>query len=394
MSAILPKTLYNPSMAQELFDTTVQHPGEILKQKLSEKGWTQLEFAAITGKSMKAISDIARCAAGVSPDMAVAFAAAIGNTPQEWLKWDYLYRLSRAENGSVREIRQKARLHEIAPVKDMQRRGWISQTKDLSELEAELKRFFGCDSLDGDILFPVAARRSETLGQINPAERAWCFRARHLAATLQAAKFSPRRLAATERKLRRLAAYPKEARHLSTVLAEYGIRFLVIEALPTSRIDGVTFWLDDEPVIALSLRYDRIDWFWFTLMHEFWHVWAGDAYSIDTDLVGDGEVHSVTLVEDDAERLANERAADSLISKVEIDSFIRRVGPLYSKDRVIQFAHKVKIHPGIIVGQLQHRREIGYSSLRQMLVKVRDVVVSTALTDGWNQTIAPTNNVR
>ena len=375
-------------MSQELFDKTVQHPGEILKQKLKEKGWTQSEFAAITGKSKKAISDIARGSAGISPHMAVVFAAAMGNTPQEWLNWDYLYRLSLAARDTVGAVQQKARLHEIAPVKDMQRRGWLRQTRDLSELEEDLKLFFGCDSIDSDIQFPVAARRSDTLGEINPAERAWCFRARQLAVSLQAAKFSPRRLAAAEKKLRRLAAYPKEARHLSTVLAEYGIRFLVIEPLPTARIDGVTFWLDDGPVIAVSLRYDRIDWFWFTLMHEFWHILAGDAYSIDTDLVGGGGL-TIALVEDDAERLANERAANSLIPKVEIDSFIRRVGPLYSKDRVIQFAHKLKIHPGIIVGQLQHRREIGYSALRQMLVKVRDAVVSTSLTDGWNQTIAP-----
>jgi len=56
---------------------------------------------------------------------------------------------------------------------------------------------------------------------------------------------------------------------------------------------------------------------------------------------------------------------------------------------VVQFANKVKIHPGIVVGQLQHRNELGYSALRDMLVKIREVVTTTALTDGWNQNLAP-----
>jgi HTH-type transcriptional regulator/antitoxin HigA len=156
------------------------------------------------------------------------------------------------------------------------------------------------------------------------------------------------------------------------------------------RIDGAAFWLSaDEPVIAVSLRHDRIDGFWFTVMHEYAHIRAGDALSVDTDLVDEMKGIAVTLVEDEKERLANERAADALVPRSELWSFISRVGPYYSKERVIQFAHMMKIHPGIIVGQLQYRKELGYSALRGLLAKVRDIVISTALTDGWNQTITP-----
>ena len=64
-------------------------------------------------------------------------------------------------------------------------------------------------------------------------------------------------------------------------------------------------------------------------------------------------------------------------------SFILRVGPIYSKERINQFANRVKIHPGVIVGQLQKRKEISYAANREMLVKVREYVTSTAVTDGW-----------
>jgi hypothetical protein len=47
------------------------------------------------------------------------------------------------------------------------------------------------------------------------------------------------------------------------------------------------------------------------------------------------------------------------------------------------------MHPGVIVGQLQRREEIGYSALRDFLVKVRPAVTTTAMTDGWGQEISP-----
>jgi HTH-type transcriptional regulator/antitoxin HigA len=65
----------------------------------------------------------------------------------------------------------------------------------------------------------------------------------------------------------------EDLRHIPRVLAKAGIRFLVVEASPNTKIDGVCLWLDKtSPVIAMSLRYDRIDWFWFTLLHEIDHV--------------------------------------------------------------------------------------------------------------------------
>ena len=163
-------------MSQELFKSKPQHPGEMLKQKLSEKRWTQAQFAIITDKSEKSISQIARGVGGISPDMAIAFAAAFGNSPQEWLKWDYTYRLSEAEQDSVAEIQMRARIHDIAPIKDMQRRGWLTRTRNPDELERELKRFFNCESLDDDVTFTVATRRPLTIPNLTPSERAWCFR--------------------------------------------------------------------------------------------------------------------------------------------------------------------------------------------------------------------------
>jgi HTH-type transcriptional regulator/antitoxin HigA len=41
------------------------------------------------------------------------------------------------------------------------------------------------------------------------------------------------------------------------------------------------------------------------------------------------------------------------------------------------------VHPGLVVGQLQFRDEIPYTHFHKYLVKVREIITRTAVTDGW-----------
>jgi HTH-type transcriptional regulator/antitoxin HigA len=357
---------------------------------LEKKGWTQDELSTITGWSRQTIGAIVGGRSSITPSMAIALGAAFGNDPADWLQWNAQFELSMVETdrGSVE---RRAKLFSIAPITDMQKRGWITESTDDGELHESLTAFFG-GPLDQGISFPVAARRTIRLDELNISERAWCFRARQLAKFVPVeAPFSQKRIASAERELRQAAAFPKEIRKVRRILAEHGIRFMVIEPLPKTEMDGASFWLDDDsPVIAVSVRFDRVDAFWFTLFHEFKHIEHGDAYSFDSNLLSErnGKI-TVLLSGDDAEQRANAAAANALVPADELTSFIRRVAPLYSTERLIQFAHIMKIHPGIIVGQLQHRGELGFKAHRELLVKVRAIVTGTALTDGWGHSISP-----
>jgi HTH-type transcriptional regulator / antitoxin HigA len=371
-----------------LFGKESASPGDVLRQMLEELGLTQDELAAITGRSRQQIIDIIANRRGITPEMAIALAAATGTQATYWLNLDSAYQLARTPGDFV-EVQRRARLYEIAPVKEMQRRGWIADTKRIEELESELKRFFEAESLDQPPEFPVVLRgKGNQLTDLSPTQRAWCFRARHIAKALPAATFDQSRMASLKRELRLLAAYPNEVRRVADLMRIYGIRFVVVEPLPASQIDGAAFWLDEAtPAIAMSMRFDRLDYFWFTLMHECAHIEHRDALSIDTDMAV--EERGQPLMKDFIERRADEEAAAALIAPDELESFIRRVGPMYAKPNIIQFAHRIKIHPGIIVGQLQHRAEIGFKTNREMLPKVREYVVSTAVTDGWDHQISP-----
>lgn len=372
---------------QESRASRPQHPGKVIRQRLQDKGWTQEDLAAITSRSRTSIGSILAGKSALTAETALALGAALGLDPGELLRMGAAYELWMSD-ADTRLVERGARLFDIAPVREMQRRGWIPQTDKLEELERHLSEFYATDITKG-VEFPVATRRTTNLEDLNIAEKAWCFRARQLAGSVvTTGPFDPSRMDLVEKKLRRLAAFPKEAGKLSETMFANGIRFVVVEPLPGAKIDGAAFWLDEKnPVIAVSIRHDRIDAFWFTVMHEFAHIKHGDLLSADSSLIADNGM--LARNSDEIERRANATASHALVPDDEMSSFIRRLRPYYSSDRVVQFANRVKMHPGIIVGQLHHRGEIGYAALRDFLVKIRAPVVTTALTDGWGQTISP-----
>lgn len=139
-------------------------------------------------------------------------------------------------------------------------------------------------------------------------------------------------------RLKEFRTNPEDVRHIPKVLAEAGVRFLLIESLPQGKIDGACFWLDEfSPVIAISMRYDRIDYFWYILGHEAGHVEHKDALGgqplLDVDLVGDQAILSEDKTE--TEKRADLFAENFLVDRREISNFIARVRPLKTSTTAI-----------------------------------------------------------
>ncbi len=83
------------------------------------------------------------------------------------------------------------------------------------------------------------------------------------------------------------------------------------------------------------------------------------------------------------EARANLRAANFCIDRSAIEDWIARTGRVFSRREIVAFAESMKVHPALVVGQLQHRGVIPYSFHRDLLEKVRTVVVDSAVTDGF-----------
>ncbi len=337
------------------------------------------------GRSASQISNIMVGRAELSPEIAQELGVVLGGGGEYWLGLDSAYRLSQTDyiNQAV-VLRSKIFSY---PIKEMQKRRWIAETREDTELECELKRFLGTEDIDAplsldaadELPFEASFKRTPKEAELNKPEKAWVARARQLASYCHASPYNEASLENLQRDLRKFAAKSQAVHRVPELLARYGIRYVVVEPLTNVKIDGAAFWLDiKSPVIAMSLRFDNIGSFWFALMHEVDHIKHKDRFSFD-----DLEKPPT----DETEKRANENAAEILVPRHELEAFIKAYSPRYSEARINNLATRLEIHPGIIVGQLQYRQEITYAAFRKMLTKIRHLATDIAFTDGWGQPI-------
>jgi len=222
-----------------------------------------------------------------------------------------------------------------------------------------------------------------------PAQLAWIYRVREIAGEMLVGRYSPANVRSAVSRLNPLLSATEEARHAPRILAECGIRFVIVEAIGSAKIDGVCFWLNDfAPVIGMSMRHDRLDNFWFVLRHELEHVIAMHgrrATVLDADLEGERAGSGPNIAEE--EREANLAAADFCVPRGQLARFIERKQPFFAERDIIGFARTLQIHPALVAGQLQHH--LGrYDRFKTHLTKVRAIVAPSAVVDGWGD-IAP-----
>ena len=353
-------------------------PGEYISEELEARGWSQLDLAEILGRPPQAVNEVIKGKRAITPDTARGLADAFSTSAQVWLNLQSAYDLARLHQTDSNLVARKARLYESAPVGEMQKRGWIEKSSNFDVVESQVRHFF-------DEPRVLAAARKSTGGDWTPSQKAWLMRARHLAKTVKVVgRFTAKAFQTALQALSLLKDDPEEIRRVPRVLSEAGIRFLIVAPLPQSKIDGACFWLSDkEPVVVLSFRYDRIDWFWHTLMHELGHVANGDgknAATLDVQLVGNDAVGDN---KPEIEKKADAFAVAFLVDQEELNDFVSRT-PVVSRLKIIGFAKRLGVNPGIVVGQLQHRHLVPYTNFRPLLTTVKNLIIGSTLTDGWS----------
>ncbi len=143
---------------------------------------------------------------------------------------------------------------------------------------------------------------------------------------------------------------PKQA---LAAVREIGIRLVVESGLPGMSVDGASLHTSDAgPVLALTLRYDRLDNFWFTLLHELGHI-ALHLREPSGDVFVDSLEDSASD-EQEAEAEANAFAKDGLIPR---DLWLRSDAYRLGSERsALNLAKELGIHPAVVVGRIRYER--------------------------------------
>jgi HTH-type transcriptional regulator/antitoxin HigA len=361
-------------------------PGEFLKQELDCRGWSQVELAEILARPPRLISEIVSGKRAITPETAKGLEAALGTSAELWMKLEAGYQLSKTRvETSV--VARRARLYDKFPVRELLRRGWVRQGSDLQTLEANFCHFFGVESIEKTPTFGHAAKKQRYDTAPLVLQLAWLKRAKQLADKIDAGAFTVSALKEAIGNLKGCLRNVDDVMKATALLLRAGVRLVVVEFLPSAKLDGACFWINNgkSPVIALSLRLDRIDNFWHTLFHEIDHVLHGEGKEEPIVDLFDAE-HSSGDALPSEERRANQHAANCCIDEKALHAWIAHTPRISSRSSILAYADQVGVHPGLLVGQLQHHGSIPYSFHRDLLEKVRSLVISATPTDGFGKT--------
>ena len=366
----------------------VDHPGTFIVEELEARNWQQVDLAYILGISPPQLSPLLNGKASVTPDMAAALGDAFDMPADFFANLQKMYDLHKAKPVDP-GVRTRASWVSYFPVRDMIKRGWIEDTEP-GLLDLQMMRFFGKNRIEdipfvgGGEIAAHAAKKSSNYDSITPPQFAWLHRVMKIAETIRAPLYSEDNLRKNLPKIRAHLLDKDDLIHIPQILLTAGVRFVLVEALPASKIDGVCVWIDGQPAIGMTTRLDRLDNFAFVLRHEIEHVLRGDGRDVSFTPVDEIGTDFDSTDGPEEEVAANTAAAEFCVPKQQLSSFIARKSPFISEQDVLAFAARMEIHPAIVVGQVQHKTK-KYNGLRKYQSGIRQFLFDWKFVDGWGR---------
>lgn len=147
--------------------------------------------------------------------------------------------------------------------------------------------------------------------------------------------------------LAKLSAFDEGPKLARQYLARHGITLVIERHFKGTFLDGAAMLDSDRPIVALTLRHDRIDNFWFVLMHELAHV-AKHLSPESPVFIDDLDRKDHQEVEAQADAMAMEAL---IPAKHWREATVRTT---LSSNDAKALAEKLGIHPAIVAGRLRH----------------------------------------
>lgn len=338
----------------------VSPPGDTILDLVEERGWTQAELAKRLGYTEKHISQLINGKVPLTDEAALRLERVLGSNAGFWLAREAKYREHCARLEATRaHIGWVSWLDEI-PTKELMASGAIpklrNDAKNKPTLVDACLRFFGVASPDDWRIhyggMQVAFRRSRVeqsdIGSIS----AWLRLGEKQAEKLDGPKYDKTRFEKALKTIRGLTQETPEVfePQLRRLLSDAGVALVLVPAIPRAHVSGVARWLSlTRPMIQLSLYGKTNDKFWFTFFHEAAHILLHSNTKEEKKSVFLDDPNA-SHSNDPQEHEANQWAGNWLIPS----QYVTALAGLRTKAAVDAFAQRLGIHPGIVVGRLQH----------------------------------------
>lgn len=340
-------------------------PGTTLREVLDNLGLSQSDLAERTGRPKKTINEIVQGKAAITPETALQLERVLSIPASFWNNLERSYRAAQARDDERARLAEYLPWLDTFPLKELTKRGWIRPHEDRIELVREVLTFFGVAFPDAWNEVWAEARKATALRQAKSpqvdfgAVTVWLRKGEMDGRARRCGPYNSERFREALIYLRGLTTMTPDmfCAEMETRCAAAGVAVAFVRELPRLRIFGAARWLSpDKALLQLSLYYKREDQLWFSFFHEAAHILLHGRRDMFVDL----DASAINKQEDEANRFAS----DHLIPANAYARFLTRGN--FSGSAVLQFAKQLGIAPGIIVGRLQHDKQIGFNHLNHL----------------------------
>lgn len=340
------------------------HVGEVIKDELAARNMKQSELSELTGIQKSILNDVIKGKRSLTPEMALLLENALGISAEFLMNIQTQYELDCAKQ-SERVVLQTKMLEIWNVLKEQVSTQFfrkvciikgniIEDVKRIFEVFAvdNLDDFFGLKAKEMEL--PYYYRKSEKV-TTNPADiLSWKYYCYYLSRQDESTLgvFDKSCADALTKELNTVFMENSDTvKRTGEVLNRYGIRFLVVKKVGQVPVDGMSFWIGDNPTIVVTERIASIDNFAFTTLHEVGHVY--------NHLTKDGKAMINLLDEkkDSEESEADNFALNAVVPNADWKKFLARtrdVVPYKIAPYIKEEADKYEVNPQILFGRYKH----------------------------------------
>jgi len=338
-------------------------PGETIADLLEERDMTQVALAQRMGRPVNKINEIINGKRTITPETASQFEKVLGIPSTYLLNHEAQYQAYKKRLEEEKEFPRWDDWLNRMPLKALKDVNILPRIhnrgrQNKNRLIRGLLNFFSVSSpkewyeIYDSMNF--AYRQSKSDKSDVYARATWLRMGELKAEEIQCKPFDPHLFKEALQEIRELTTMtPKKfVPILSKLCANSGVVLVFVPAIPKAYVSGAARWINGKPIIQLSLYGKRNDRFWFTFFHEAGHILKHSRQLIFLD---DNRYRDVTNEEEEADSFASQ-----MLIPTEFTSELRM---LRSEKKIHSFAKRLNVHPGIVIGRLQHEKYILYGEM-------------------------------
>lgn len=345
------------AIQKQLIPFEATHPGILIKDELDARlDINQKDLAKELGVLPSFLNEIIKGKRPITADLAILLEKSLEIPADYWMRFQSQYEidLARLKEKNIKKIENIeiwSVIKNYVPVHYFKKQGYLNDS--LEDDIRTIKSIYKVENIDGLVTGfannrQAFYRKSDKLLIDEKNMFAWSTLAQYEAKKQKVNSFNFDNLAQLCLELNKIFYENNDTLNkVKATLNKFGVKLVLIQKLDKTPIDGFSFWSENNPAIAITLRYSRIDNFAFTMMHEIGHIDLHLQKNKNQKFLDLTKKEQANSIEKEADNFAQEK----LISTI-IWNEIKNNYEYLNDEIIIELGDKFKINPAILFGRV------------------------------------------